>query len=245
MKQSVFLGPIVSKASSSNFIPLNIPNESNSVMNLVVNDNSSSPSTLHTNDLITTSNLTNGENGAGKQFDESSASNLGLDELPHMAIRTKAADVYLSRTTRQQHAHRAHLQSLREKCNIGDFVGLRIDKVDRTNTDPKILPCVVVERKDEQVKLACVYGIIDQWWSIDSVIGLSAVPDELVNLKMNDLRELSMITASKLYVRGAVNGVCCSCKGGCKTKQCACRKNNVFCSTKCHKSNVCCKNMEE
>jgi hypothetical protein len=39
-------------------------------------------------------------------------------------------------------------------------------------------------------------------------------------------KEISMITASKLYVRGAVNGVCCSCKGGWKTKQCACKKKS-------------------
>ncbi|CAF3798384.1 unnamed protein product [Adineta steineri] len=137
-----------------------------------------------------------------EQLDETSnknnAENEGLEELPHMAIRAKAADVYLTRATRQQHAHQARLQSLKDKCNVGDFVGLRIDKVDRTNTDPKILPCVVIELNNERVKLACVYGIIDQWWSIDSVTGLSAVPVELINLKVDELRELSMITASKL-----------------------------------------------
>jgi hypothetical protein len=56
------------------------------------------------------------------------------------------------------------------------------------------------------------------------LVGLTAVPHELVNLQIDDLPEISMITASKLYVRGAVNGMCCSCKGGCKTKQCACKK---------------------
>jgi hypothetical protein len=79
---------------------MNVPNESNSGMNLVVNDNCLSPSTLKTNDPVTTSNITNQENNAGEQFDESSTSNLGFDELPHMSVRAKAADVYLSRTTR-------------------------------------------------------------------------------------------------------------------------------------------------
>lgn len=87
-----------------------------------------------------------------------------------------------------------------------------IDRVDGTNTDPKILSCMVVERKDDQIKQACVYGVIDQWWLINSVIELSAVPHEFVNLKVNELRELSMITGSKLYVRGAANAVWCSCK---------------------------------
>jgi hypothetical protein len=209
-----------------------------------MSDDPSSSSTTMRDDRITTNCTPNETNTVNSQFDESSVSNLGLDELPHLAIRSKAADIYLARTTRQQNAHRVRLQSLRDKCNVGDFVGLRIDKVDRTNTDPKLLPCIVVERKVESAKLACINGIIDQWWPIDVLVGLSAVPSELVDLNVNESPQISMITASKLYVRGAVNGVCCSCKGGCKTKQCACKKNQVFCSTKCHKNTVCCKNME-
>ena len=162
-----------------------------------------------------------------------------------MEIRKKAAHTYLARTTRQQAAHRVRLQSLKEKCAVGEFVGLRIDKVDRTNTDPKILPCMVIEQKDEQAKLACVYGILNQWWPLDALVGISAVPKELLETKADTLSEISMITASKLYVRGAVNGVCCSCKGGCKNKQCACRKNEIFCSTKCHKNLSCCENLEK
>jgi len=48
----------------------------------------------------------------------------------------------------------------------------------------------------------------------------------------------------KLYVRSAVNAVCCSCKGGWKRNQCTCKKNQVFCSAKCHKNTSCCNNME-
>ncbi|CAM4796217.1 unnamed protein product [Rotaria magnacalcarata] len=175
---------------------------------------------------------------------ESSIENLGLPGFPHNDIRSKAADVYLARTTRQQLAHKVHIQSLNDKYNIGDFVGLRIDKVDRTNTDPKLLSCVIIAIEEEKVKFACVHGVINQWWTFTSFVGLSAAPHELTHLKLEDLQEISMITASKLYVRGAVNGICCSCKGGCKTKQCACKRNQVFCSTKCHKNTSYCKNME-
>jgi hypothetical protein len=47
---------------------------------------------------------------------------------------------------------------------------------------------------------------------------LSTVPETLVNIQTRQLKEISFITASRLYVRGGVNGVSCSCKGGCKTK---------------------------
>ena len=219
-----------------------VVDESNSVVHSQTNENASSSSACIAKDSITVNNPLK---ETDDRFKESSESNLGLDELPHMSIRTQAAQVYLTRTTRLMNAHRAHVQSLRDKCKVGEFVGLRIDKVDRTNTDPKILPCVVVERKDELVKLACVNGIIDQLWPMDALVSLSAVPDTLVDLTMNGLPEISVITASKLFVRGAVNGICCSCKSGCKTKQCVCRKNQVFCSTKCHKNTSGCKNMEE
>jgi hypothetical protein len=196
-------------------------------------------------DSLTTNDFTHENDVMTITSNETNTCNLGLIELPHSAIRAKAADVYLARATRQQHAHQLHLQLLREKCNVGDFVGLQIHKVDRTNTDPKLLPCKIIVKEEDQVKLACVNGIIDQWWPINVCVGLSAVPEELVQIQVDDLPEISMITASKLYVRGAVNGVCCSCKGGCKTKQCACMRNQVFCSTKCHKNTRSCKNMEK
>ncbi|CAF4532074.1 unnamed protein product [Rotaria socialis] len=127
--------------------------------------------------------------------------------------------------------------SLNDKCNIGDFVGLRIDKVDRTNTNPKLLPCVIIAKEEEKEKLACVHRVINQWWTFTSLVGLFTVPHELTHLKLEDLQEIPMITASKLYVRGAVNGICCSCKGGCKTKQCACKRNQVFLFNKPRSSN--------
>ena len=93
-----------------------------------------------------------------------------------MSIRKKAAHTYLAQTTRQQVAHRIRLQSLHEKCTVGAYVRFRVDKVDRANTDPKILPCVVIKRKEKQEKLACIYGILNQWWPFDVLIGISAVP---------------------------------------------------------------------
>ncbi|CAF4373123.1 unnamed protein product, partial [Rotaria sordida] len=42
----------------------------------------------------------------------------------------------------------------------------------------------------------------------------SAVPKNLVNLQTSELKEISFITASKSYVRGGIDGVTCSCKGG-------------------------------
>jgi len=150
----------------------------------------------------------------------------------------------LSNATKKIKIHDERIKDLSFKCLIGDYVGIKIDKVDRTNTDPKILPAVVLEKKDDKIKVACEFGIINQWWSLDSVVLLSTVPEGLINLQTNELKEISLITASRLYVRGGIDGVTFSCKGSCKTKQCACRKKNISCSTKCLKNGVYCTNLE-
>jgi hypothetical protein len=134
------------------------------------------------------------------------------------------------------------IDELSANYQVGDYVGIQIDKVDRTNTDAKILPCVIIEKLNDKVKVACMFGVIDHTWPLTSVVQLTAVPEELIKLNRDNLKKVSLVTASKLFVRGAVNGITCSCKGSCKTKQCACKRNNVFCSTKCHKQGSCCKN---
>ncbi|CAF1356602.1 unnamed protein product [Rotaria sordida] len=158
-------------------------------------------------------------------------------ELPQAAQPTREPEPKIK-------IHDEFIKDLSFKCLIGDYVGIKINKVDRTNTDPKILPAVVLEKKDDKIKVACEFGIINQWWSLDSIALLSAVPENLVNLQTSESKEISFITASKLCVRGGIDGVTCSCKGGCKTKQCACRKKNLSCSTKCHKNGVRCVNLD-
>ncbi|CAF3981847.1 unnamed protein product [Rotaria magnacalcarata] len=136
----------------------------------------------------TTNNLSSDNNDKKNILDENSTSNLGLAEFSHVAIRSKAAYAYLTKGTRQQQAHKIHIKKLQE------------------NTDPKLLPCIIIEKEDEPLKLACIHGIIHQWsWTVNMLVGLSAVPHELVHLKVDDLQKISMITASKLYVRGVVN----------------------------------------
>ncbi|CAF4247482.1 unnamed protein product [Rotaria sordida] len=178
-----------------------------------------------------------------QHFDEASTCNLGATNSAHLPIRQRAQDAYLSNADKRIKKRHQYIEGLWSRCSVGDYVGIKIDKVDRTNTDPKILPSVVLEKRDDKkIKVACMFGIINQWWPLESVVKLSAVPEQLVQMNKAELKEISIITASKLFVRDAVNGSTCSCKGACKTKQCACKKNNVFCSTKCHKNGSNCEN---
>ncbi|CAF1423659.1 unnamed protein product [Adineta steineri] len=96
--------------------------------------------------FITTNDVTYVNSVEIKMIDESSTCNLGLPlvEFPHSTIRTKVADVYVTRATRQQVAHKVHLQLLQDKCNVSDFVGLKTNRRDRTNTNPKLLLSMII-----------------------------------------------------------------------------------------------------
>ncbi|CAF3908277.1 unnamed protein product [Rotaria sp. Silwood1] len=209
-------------------------------LNDVINTTTAAISSLQVNCSVDTNT---GREETTKRFDEASASNLGTISSTHLPIRKRAQEAYLSNANKRIKTRNEHIEELWSSCSVGDYVGIKIDKVDRTNTDPKILPSVVLEKNnDKKIKVACMFGIINQWWPLESVVKLSAVPEQLVQMDKSELKEISVITASKLFVRDAVNGNTCSCKGGCKTKQCACKKNGVFCSTKCHKNGSNCEN---
>ena len=61
----------------------------------------------------------------------------------HKRIRDEAEDAYMKTITKRQKLCDDDAQHLRQ-FQIEDLVGLRIDKVDRINTTPKILPCKVI-----------------------------------------------------------------------------------------------------
>ncbi|CAF1544156.1 unnamed protein product, partial [Didymodactylos carnosus] len=166
----------------------------------------------------------------------------------HNDVRRKATENYLGTANKKRKAYDEHLYKLAEQYKKGDCLGVRIHEVDRTNTDPKILPCIVVakEKKDNDFifHLCCQYGLLQNKFSIESLIDLrSACPDELKSLNVFELdKEISLIEASKLFVRGSVSGATCDCKSQCATRHCPCRKANVACSTKCHSKRGKCQN---
>jgi hypothetical protein len=75
------------------------------------------------------------------------------------------------------------------------------------NTDPKILPSIIVEKcDDKKIKVVCMFGVINQWLPLETLVEFSAVPEQLVQLNKAQLKEISVITTSKQFVRDAVNG---------------------------------------
>ncbi|CAF0867109.1 unnamed protein product [Didymodactylos carnosus] len=175
------------------------------------------------------------------------SNSLIIDSPRHNDVRCKATENYL-RTANKKRAYDEHLYELAEQYKKGDCLGVRIHEVDRTNTDPKVLPCILVakEKKDNDFifHLCCQYGFLQNKFSIESIIDLiSACPDELKSLNVFELhKEISLIEATKLFVRGSVSGAAYDCKSQCATRHCPCRKVNVACSTKCHSKRGKCQN---
>ena len=70
-------------------------------------------------------------------------------------------------------------------------------------------------------------------------------PQELKQIVIDDLKDITFMEVCKLYVRTSKTGRTWDCKGKCASKQCSCKKMRDFCSTKCHSKRDCCTNMDE
>ncbi|CAF1564081.1 unnamed protein product [Didymodactylos carnosus] len=63
-----------------------------------------------------------------------------------------------------------------EQFKLRDCVGIPIHSVDRTNTDAKLLPCLIIakEKKGDDVgfRLACQFGEMQNWYTVESLVDL-------------------------------------------------------------------------
>lgn len=170
-------------------------------------------------------------------------------QIRHNPIRKVATDNYLKVANKKMKHFQDSIINETEKFNLNDCVGIKIHTVDRTNTDAKLLPCLIVDKieKDKQImfKLACQYGKLENTYTVEHLVDLKmAYPEELKQIVINNLKDITFIEACKLYVRASTTGRTCDCKNKCGTKHCPCKRIGVFCSTKCHSKQGCCKNTE-
>ena len=121
--------------------------------------------------------------------------------------------------------------------NVRDTVGIRIAKVDRTNTSKKLLPCKILEKTNDRYRIYSVTGILNTTFSYSDLIDLRNVRfEDLETIAPPKLERISFTKASR-DVSGfenpsKVGTSVCNCKGDCSNNRC--RKNDIKCSTKCH-----------
>ncbi|CAF1429135.1 unnamed protein product [Rotaria sordida] len=178
-----------------------------------------------------------------------SSSIVTITSKKHDIIRKAATDHYLATANKKMKLYQDGLNLISNNFNVNDCVGIHIHSVDRTNTDPKYLPCLIVEKTQKNniisYKLICQYGALQNTFEIGQLFDLKdACPYELKNVDVDSLKPITIIEASKLYSRGSTTGRTCNCRGKCATKTSPCKKDNVFCSTKCHSKRGGCLNMD-
>ncbi|CAF2910323.1 unnamed protein product, partial [Rotaria sp. Silwood2] len=160
----------------------------------------------------------------------------------HQQIRAEAEASYMANIVKRQKLFNDALRQ--HEYKVGDLVGLKIDKVDRTNVTPKILPCKIISiqsaSNDMDTYQSCTTTcVISSRFQVLDLLDLS-------NCNFRDLREVALtalptmtfIQACKAYVSaGLVTPVeACNCNGNCSTKKCPCRAAKIQCGTKCHSS---------
>lgn len=133
-------------------------------------------------------------------------------------------------------------QSLKKQktYQIGDIVGVKIAKVDRSNTAPSILPCKIVRiqsKRDNHMNsyyLATRDGIISNAFTSTDLIDLTRTTSaELRDIDTTNLPQISIIQASHTYTKfRTINA--CKCSKSCESGRCPCKKRNIPCCSKCH-----------
>jgi hypothetical protein len=109
-------------------------------------------------------------------------------------------------------------------CTLNDCV--------RTNTDPKYLSCLIVDKIEKTntflYKLICQYGALENKFSeVRLFVNLKhARPNELKQIDVHNLKIITIIEASKVYSSGSTTGHTCNYRGNCMKKTCLCNSEN-------------------
>ena len=112
--------------------------------------------------------------------------------------------------------HQDNLNMIANNFRISDCVGIEIYSVDRTDNDPKYLPCNIIEKTEKNntflYKLLCEYDVLQDTFDTGQFVNLNdAYPNELRQIDVDKLKPITLIEASKLYARGCVPGRTCDC----------------------------------
>ncbi|CAF1544076.1 unnamed protein product [Rotaria sordida] len=170
---------------------------------------------------------------------ESKAASIAVNR--HKRIRENTEECYLNNAHSQLTKYISKSSKRQRTYHVGDIIGLKVSDVDRTNTSSTILPCKIVDSKDQDgevfYNVATMNGIIKE--SFQSIVFLDITASNFTALRIlniDSLSSISFIQACQIYTNFK-SADTCKCNGSCSTNRCQCKKKDRKCCSKCHGGN--------
>lgn len=121
---------------------------------------------------------------------------------------------------------------------VGDNVLVPIPAVDRGRGDPTNLVAVVLEMKEEKVRVGTRDGVLNTWFERNQVAAT-----RFKSISIDDIRSEDVYSLRELVRLGSVGTGQgyrrCSCRGDCDSKRCKCQKDEMICNSACHPGRTC------
>jgi hypothetical protein len=156
----------------------------------------------------------------------------------HKRAREEAEESYLNNAHTQLTRYMSRSCKRQRIYAVGDIVGLKVSDVDCTNTSSTILPCKIINSKDQDgetlYNVATMSGIIQE--SYQSTVFLDLTSSNfaaLRDLNTGTLSTITFIQACQIYTNFR-SADTCKCTGSCNTNRCQCKKKDRKCGSKCH-----------
>ena len=125
---------------------------------------------------------------------------------------------------------------------VGQHVGLQIPVEVKGKTDSKFVVCMEIGRNcKDGYKLRCEHGLVQGVIRTDQLVTWRS-RHSFTFTASDDVSQLQKLSIPAIARMGTkANGVParCSCRKGCKTHTCSCRRANVQCTARCHVGTKC------
>ena len=113
-----------------------------------------------------------------------------------------AQSSYLKAAATQRTRHQCRLNGFVKEYTVGETVGIKIQNVDRTNTDGRLLPCKVLGADSKEgrpvYKLYCATGILRNSFSGEEMVSMNNVHfPGLTSVDPSNLEEVLIVQASR------------------------------------------------
>jgi hypothetical protein len=149
----------------------------------------------------------------------------------------------------QVHANRRAIKGYSKRYTIttfkeGNHVSIAVPPHDRGPTDSNCIFGKVLnidEDKPDYYQVITPYGILDRFFPVRKLLPLpTTISLEIPNKR---IRRITLAHAAYQESTSSATPVTCSCKKGCTSTRCQCKKHKQKCSIACHEEGVNCRNL--